>query len=76
MEHEEIARAFSTVYNKFYLKYRDKGLKKTDEEWEEIINFANEIVKSFNGEKMLREMVLGIMEQIEIADKKYEKYEK
>lgn len=73
MEHEEIARAFSTVYNKFYLKYRDKGKKKTDEEWEEMISVANDIIKSFNGETLVRQMVMGIMEQIELADKKYEK---
>lgn len=71
MEHKEISRAFSAIYNDFYLKYRDKGIKKTDEEWEEIVNHADEIVKSFNGEKLVRVMVSGIMDQIEIADKKY-----
>ena len=37
-----------------------------EEEMSKVKEFEEEYVKSFNGEKMVREMVLGIMEQIEI----------
>lgn len=71
MEHEEIRKAFHEVYNNFYLKYRDKGMAKTDEEWEKIIESANEIICSFHKSDLVRHMVNDLIHEIEISDKKY-----
>lgn len=69
MEHEEIKRAFNEVYNNFYLKYRFKGVKKTDEEWEEIVKNANDIVSSFNSSVLVRHMIVDLLEIIETDEK-------
>ena len=69
MKHEEIRKAFSVVYNDFYLKYKDNGQIKTDDEWQMIYNKANEFIRDFNYESLVRDMIMGIIEQIELADR-------
>ena len=69
MTHEEIKTAFSEIYNSFYLKSRMKEKqKRTDEEWETIINDANALIQKYDS-RFVKNVVLALLEEFEYEDK-------
>lgn len=69
MQYEEIRSAFSEVYNKFYLTYRYKGNKRSDEEWKNIVEQADSIIKKYNNSPLVKHMVLDLLEIFENDEK-------
>jgi hypothetical protein len=69
MTHEEIKSAFSEIYNSFYLHNRiaDKR-KRTDEEWEKIVNEANVISRKYDS-CLVKNMILALLEEFENEEK-------
>lgn len=67
--HEEIKKAFSEVYNSFYLNHRlIEERKRTDEEWEQLITDANTIRNKYNS-VFVSDMLSAILKEFENEDK-------
>ena len=69
MPHEEVKEAFNEIYNKFYLKNRrEAGVKRSDEEWESLIDEAHFLLKKYDSQ-LVRKMLNGLMCEFESGER-------
>lgn len=69
--HDNIKNSFSDVYNSFYCRWRlREKRKRTDEEWQAIIEDGNKICGKYNT-SLVRNMVEDIMSIWEKQDKDF-----
>lgn len=69
MPHEEVKEAFNEIYNKFYLKNRRvAGVKRSDEEWESLIDEADYLLKKYDSQ-LVRKIINGLMCEFECGEK-------
>lgn len=62
---------FSDVY-KLFLKY--EGMGDTDREWGLLLKESNEISKKYNNCKLVRSIILGLIEHMEFRLRERDKY--
>lgn len=62
MTNTEVQEAFTEVYNRFWLNYRDKPLPKHSDEWERMQTWAVVLMKKY---PFMREVVAAMVEELD-----------
>lgn len=73
MTDKEVQEAFSEVYNKFWVNYRNKPIPKQSDEWERCNTWAAVLMKKY---PFMAELVADMVTEIDQRLRKREKESK
>lgn len=62
MTNDKVKKGFDEIYNKFWLKYRDKQLQRESDEWERIHSQAIILMKKYS---FAKETIVNLLTELD-----------